>query len=206
MRHKSRKKYYIKFFFILFISQICFGSNFLKNVSFNGKENGLIIEFIFDAPVPPEDINAWQSNTKWFYFTIYNVSTDTSRLLEQTQTNSPVLNFQPILNKQSTQIGIKLKDRVETFEIFKTNKENTLSAHLHYSLEKFPELASVSNYKKKERKFNDKFSRSKSWLLFIGSGYTITGLMNKDDKLNNELKFGVGTLFITYLIHKIWPM
>ena len=112
MRHKSRKKYYIKIFFILFISQICFGSNFLKNVSFNGKENGLIIEFIFDAPVPPEDINAWQSNTKWFYFTIYNVSTDTSRLLEQTQTNSPVLNFQPILNKQSTQIGIKLKERV----------------------------------------------------------------------------------------------
>ena len=88
-----------------------------------------------------EDINAWQSNTKWFYFTIYNVSTDTSRLLRQTQTNSPILNFQPILNKQSTQIGIKLKDRVETFEIFRTNKENTLNAHLHYSLENFPECS-----------------------------------------------------------------
>ena len=163
MRYRNREKYHIITLIILFLSQLSFGSNYLKSITFDGKENGVIIEFVFDSSISPDSVNAWQSNTQWFYFTIYNVLSDTSQLLEQTQLKHPVLTFQPIITEQSTQIGVKLKNRIESFEIFRTNKNNVLNAHLHYSLENFSNLSSVSTYNKRTREFSNKFSRSKSW-------------------------------------------
>ena len=206
MEYRKRKINHIIILSILFLFQKSFGSNYLKDVTFYGKENGLIVEFVFEEAVSPDSVNAWQSQTEWFYFTLYNVLVDTSELLVQTEISNPVLNFQPILTEQSTQIGIKLKNRVESFEIFKTREDNTLNAHLHYSIENFSELSSVSTYKRKKREFNSRFSRSKSWLLLIGSGYTITGLLNKTKEMNTELKIGIGTLVFTYIIHRIWPI
>ena len=206
MEYRKRKINHIIILSILFLFQKSFGSNYLKDVTFYGKENGLIVEFVFEEAVSPDSVNAWQSQTEWFYFTLYNVLADTSELLVQTEIKKPILNFQPILTEQSTQIGIKLKNRVESFEIFKTREDNTLNAHLHYSIENFSELSSVSAYKRKKREFNSRFSRSKSWLLLIGSGYTITGLLNNKKKMNTELKIGIGTLVFTYIIHRIWPI
>ena len=206
MEYRKRKINHIIILSILFLFQKSFGSNYLKDVTFYGKENGLIVEFVFEEAVSPDSVNAWQSQTEWFYFTLYNVLADTSELLVQTEIKRPVINFQPILTEQSTQIGIKLKNRVESFEIFKTREDNTLNAHLHYSIENFSELSSVSAYKRKKREFNSRFSRSKSWLLLIGSGYTITGLLNNNKKMNTELKIGIGTLVFTYIIHRIWPI
>ena len=206
MQYRKRKINHIIILSILFLFQKSFGSNYLKDVTFYGKENGLIVEFVFAEAVSPDSVNAWQSQTEWFYFTLYNVLADTSELLVQTEIKRPVINFQPILTEQSTQIGIKLKNRVESFEIFKTREDNTLNAHLHYSIENFAELSSVSAYKRKKREFNSRFSRSKSWLLLIGSGYTITGLLNNKKKMNTELKIGIGTLVFTYIIHRIWPI
>ena len=206
MEYRKRKINHIIILSILLLFQKSFGSNYLKDVTFYGKENGLIVEFVFAEAVSPDSVNAWQSQTEWFYFTLYNVLADTSELLVQTEIKKPVLNFQPILTEQSTQIGIKLKNRVESFEIFKTREDNTLNAHLHYSIENFSELSSVSTYKRKKREFNSRFSRSKSWLLLIGSGYTITGLLNNKKIMNTELKIGIGTLVFTYIIHRIWPI
>ena len=206
MEYRKRKINHIIILSILFLFQKSFGSNYLKDVTFYGKENGLIVEFVFEEAVSPDSVNAWQSQTEWFYFTLYNVLADTSELLVQTEIKRPVINFQPILTEQSTQIGIKLKNRVESFEIFKTREDNTLNAHLHYSIENFADLSSVSTYKRKKREFNSRFSRSKSWLLLIGSGYTISGLLNNTKKMNTELKIGIGTLVFTYIIHRIWPI
>jgi len=206
MEYRKRKINHIIILSILFLFQKSFGSNYLKDVTFYGKENGLIVEFVFEEAVSPDSFNAWQSQTEWFYFTLYNVLADTSELLVQTEIKKPVLNFQPILTEQSTQIGIKLKNRVESFEIFRTSENNTLNAHLHYPIENFAELSSVSTYQRKKREFNSRFSRSKSWLLLIGSGYIITGLLKDSKKMNTDLKIGIGTLVFTYIIHRIWPI
>jgi len=201
-------KKHINYFLVItlfVLSQDLYGTNYLKNVSFHGKENGLIIEFVFEGSVSPDSINAWQSQTEWFYFTLYNVLADTTELLEHTELTRPVLSFQPIITEKSTQIGIKLTNRVESFEILRINEKNTLNAHLHYPLENFAELSSVRAYNNKKREFSNRFSRSKSWLLLIGSGYTLTGLMDNTKKMNTELKIGIGTLIFTYIIHKLWP-
>ena len=191
---------------ILFCAQKIFASNSLKEVSFSGKENGLIVEFIFENNVSPDSISAWQSQTDWFYFTLYNVKSDTSDLLINTKIKRPVLSFQPILADQSTQIGIKLRNKVESFEIFNANENFILNAHLHYPIENFAELASVVAFKNKEREFNNLFSRSKSWLMLVGSAFTVAGFLNDSDELNTELKIGIGTLLFTYALNKIWPL
>ena len=206
MEYRKRKINHIIILSVLFLFQKSFGSNYLKDVTFYGKENGLIVEFVFEEAVSPDSVNAWQSQTEWFYFTLYNVLADTSELLVQTEIKKPVLNFQPILTEQSTQIGIKLKNRIESFEIFRISEYNTLNAHLHYPIDNFAELSSVSTYQRKKREFNSRFSRSKSWLLLIGSGYTITGLLKDSKKMNTDLKIGIGTLVFTYIIHRIWPI
>ncbi len=189
---------------ILFCFQKIFSSNYLKEVSFSGKENGLIVEFIFENKVSPDSINAWQSQTDWFYFTLYNVKSDTSELLSNTKIKKPVLDFQPILADQSTQIGIKLRNKVESFEIFNANENFILNAHLHYPIEDLAELSSVVAFEKKKREFNSRFSRSKSWLMLVGSAFTIAGLLDDSDGLNTELKIGIGTLLFTYVLNKIW--
>ena len=205
MEYRKRKINHIIILSILFLFQKSFGSNYLKDVTFYGKENGLIVEFVFEEAVSPDSVNAWQSQTEWFYFTLYNVLADTTELLEHTELTRPVLSFQPIITEKSTQIGIKLTNRVESFEILRINEKNTLNAHLHYPLENFVELSSVRAYNNKKREFSNRFSRSKSWLLLIGSGYTLTGLMDNTKKMNTELKIGIGTLIFTYIIHKLWP-
>jgi hypothetical protein len=205
VRFKNRKIHHFLVIVILFLSKDLYAINHLKTVSFQGKENGLIVEFVFENPISPDSINAWQSQTDWFYFTLYNVLSDTTLLLENTLLRKPVQKFQPIIIEKSTQIGIKLKNRIESFEILRMHNNNTLNAQLYYPLENFASLSSVSAYHKEKRKFSSRFSRSKSWLLLIGSGYTLTGLMNDNQKMNTELKIGIGTLVFTYIIHKLWP-
>ena len=34
-----------------------------------------------------------------------------------------------------------------------------------------------------QREFDDSFSRSKNWMFLIGSGYVISGLVSKDEKI-----------------------
>ena len=189
---------------ILFCAQKIFASNSLKEVSFSGKENGLIVEFIFENSVSPDSISAWQSQTDWFYFTLYNVKSDTSDLITNTKIKRPILSFQPILADQSTQIGIKLRNKVESFEIFNANENSIVNAHLHYPIANFAELSSVVAFENEEREFNSRFSRSKSWLMLIGSAFTIAGLLDDSDELNTELKIGVGALLFTYVLNKIW--
>ena len=206
MRYQFIKSGHFFLLIVLFCSQKVSASNYLKKVSFNGKENGLIVEFIFENKISPDSINAWQSQTDWFYFTLYNVKSDTSELLTSTKIKKPVMSFQPISTDQSTQIGIKLKNKIESFDIFNANENFILNAHLHYPIENFAELASVVAFENKEREFNSQFSRSKSWLMLVGSAFTIAGLLNNSDELNTELKIGIGTLLFTYALNKIWPL
>ena len=186
----------LSIFFEVGISQ-----NSLNNITFNNKDNGILVDFNFENPMSSDSIYAWQSDNEWFYFTLYNVFCDTLLLSKNTVYDHPILEFQSIINDRTTQIGLRLKNKVESFEFYKKNQKNLISAHLHYSLDKFKELPLADlNYKKK-REFDNLFSRSKSWLFFIGTGYTISGLLSGKE---NNLRIGISTIFVTFLFNKIW--
>ena len=180
-----------------------FCRNVLTNIEFKEKENGIIVEFKFIDPITPDSVYAWQSDNQWFYFTLHNILSDTLKLEQETTFNLPILDFQPILSSNNTQIGLRLKKRVDSFEFYNRNQKNLLNAHLHYSLDNFDSIILVNTKTKKVREFESLFARSKSWLFILASGYSIASLINdKDTKINVEA--GIITLILSYLINKSW--
>tara|TARA_B110000240_G_C13410030_1_gene414789 strand:+ start:145 stop:708 length:564 start_codon:yes stop_codon:yes gene_type:complete len=184
---------------LCFNNVIC--SNILSNVEFEEKENGIIVEFKFKEPISPDSIYAWQSDNQWFYFTLHNILSDTLKLEQETTFNSPILDFQPIVSNNSTQIGLRLKKRVDSFEFYKKSQKNFLNAHLHYSLDNFKSIALASNKANKSREFDKLFTRSKSWLFILASGYSIATLIN-DENTKINIEAGIVSLILFYLINK----
>ena len=63
----------IKLFVLAYICfQVSLANNVLNNISFQSKENGIMVEFYLSNPMSADSINAWQSQSDWFYFTFYN--------------------------------------------------------------------------------------------------------------------------------------
>ena len=194
---------YLLAVFLLILPQKGKTQNALNDIRFKSKDNGIIVEFEFENTISADSIYSWQSDNDWFYFTLHNVTSDTLSLINKTSYTSPILAFQPIINDKTTQIGIRLSQRVESFELYKRTKTNSINAHLHYSLEKFNEIAMASNKNQSQREFDNSFSRSKNWMFLIGSGYVISSLVSKDEE-NKNLEIGLSAIFLTYIIDKVF--
>ena len=163
----------------------------------------MIVEFDLKNTISADSIYSWQSDNDWFYFTLHNVTSDTLSLINKTSYTSPILAFQPIKNDKTTQVGLRLAQRVESFELYKKSKINSINAHLHYSLEKFNEIPMAINKNQNQREFDNSFSRSKNWMFLIGSGYVISGLVSEDEK-NKNLEIGLNVIFLTYIIDMVF--
>lgn len=194
---------YLLVVFLLILPQKGKTQNTLNDIRFKSKDNGIIVEFEFENTISADSIYSWQSDNDWFYFTLHNVTSDTLSLINKTSYTSPILTFQPIINDKTTQIGIRLSQRVESFELYKKTKTNSINAHLHYSLEKFNEIPMAINKNQGQREFDNSFSRTKNWMFLIGSGYVFSGLFSKDEK-NKNLEIGLSAIVLTYIINKIF--
>ena len=194
---------YLLAVFLLILPQKGKTQNALNDIRFKSKDNGIIVEFEFENTISADSIYSWQSDNDWFYFTLHNVTSDTLSLINKTSYTSPILAFQPIINDKTTQIGIRLSQRVESFELYKKTKTNSINAHLHYSLEKFNEIPMAINKNQGQREFDNSFSRTKNWMFLIGSGYVFSGLFSKDEK-NKNLEIGLSAIVLTYIINKVF--
>ena len=194
---------YLLAVFLLILPQKGKTQNALNDIRFKSKDNGIIVEFEFENTISADSIYSWQSDNDWFYFTLHNVTSDTLSLINKTSYTSPILAFQPIINDKTTQIGIRIAQRVESFELYKKNKTNSINAHLHYSLEKFNEIPMAINKNQGQREFDNSFSHTKNWMFLIGSGYVFSGLFSKDEK-NKNLEIGLSTIVLTYIIDKVF--
>ena len=196
---------YLLAVFLLILPQKGKTQNALNDIRFKSKDNGIIVEFEFENTISADSIYSWQSDNDWFYFTLHNVTSDTLSLINKTSYTSPILAFQPIINDKTTQIGIRLSQRVESFELYKKTKTNSINAHLHYSLEKFNEIPMAINKNQSQKEFDNSFSRSKNWMFLIGSGYVFSGLFSKDEK-NKNLEIGLSAIVLTYIINKVFNL
>ena len=194
---------YLLVVFLFLLPQKGKTQNTLNDIRFKSKGNGIIVEFEFENTISADSIYSWQSDNDWFYFTLHNVTSDTLSLINKTSYPTPILAIQPIINDKTTQIGIRLSKRVESFELYKKTKTNSINAHLHYSLENFNEIPMVINTNQSQREFDNSFSRSKNWMFLIGSVYVISGLVSKDEK-NKNLEIGLSAIVLTYIINKVF--
>ena len=159
-----------------------------------------MIKFISASNVQGKDITGWQSNSGWFYITLYEFYGDSTKFYPK---NIPdvISKFQIIELEESIQIGIKTSSEINYFE-YQTNEEgNSIISILHYSKDVLANVVKNNpsiKYTYNKRKFNG----VKKWLYLTGITLTTSSLLkNENDKMKNiQLTTGSGIIAITAVL------
>ena len=175
----------------------------LEFLSLESKQNGILVHLKLNQTIEMETVTAWQANSGWFYLTLYQITGDSSNLMPSVMP-SDIIEFQIIVENESTQLGLRLKEPIEHYDFFQDKTTNTMVVSLHYSSEYLAQLESIQHLEKasQNRRMPGKL---RSWLYFTGGGLIITGLVAEDDNmLNAQTQTGLGILFTTVVMDLIW--
>jgi len=101
--------------FLLF-SCFVFGQEVtINNLGIDSRKNGTLINIGSTKKIDLEDVTAWYSS-EWFYLTVYNAETDSTKLAGQ-ELGGSITKIEIANNEESTQIALKLRKEIESFEI-----------------------------------------------------------------------------------------
>lgn len=101
--------------FLLF-SCFVFGQEVtINNLEIDSRKNGTLINIGSTKKIDLEDVTAWYSS-EWFYLTVYNAETDSTKLAGQ-ELGGSITKIEIANNEESTQIALKLRKEIESFEI-----------------------------------------------------------------------------------------
>ena len=107
----------------LFFSCFTFGQeNTINNIEIDSRENGTLIKIGGTKKINLKDVTAWYSS-EWFYLTIYNAQADSTKLVNQSS-NEGVAKIEIANNEESTQVALKLRKEIESFEITNPTRKN----------------------------------------------------------------------------------
>ena len=87
----------------------------INNIEIDSKKNGTLINISSTKKIDLEDVTAWYSS-EWFYLTVYNAETDSTKLAGQ-ELGGSITKIEIANNEESTQIALKLRKEIESFEI-----------------------------------------------------------------------------------------
>ena len=192
------------FLLALFISSIYSKDILLESIELDSKSNGIIVTIDMDSTIDQENATAWQTNSGWFYITLYRAKGDTMYLLKD-KLPKGVLDFQVIQGDESFQIGLRLRRNIEHYE-FSFIKKNTLVTSLHYSSEYFSTLDSVKGLDRSENRKGLPDGLRK-WLYLTGTGIIIAGsVKDRDISSNSQTQVGIAMILTTFIIDKIWSI
>ena len=101
--------------FLLF-SCFVFGQEVtINNLEIDSRKNGTLINIGSTKKIDLEDVTAWYSS-EWFYLTVYSAETDSTKLVGQ-ELGGSITKIEIANNEESTQIALKLRKEIESFEI-----------------------------------------------------------------------------------------
>mgnify|MGYP000065894147 FL=1 len=108
---------------LLFFFSFTFGQGAtINNLEIDSRQNGTLINVGSTAKINLKDVTAWYSS-EWFYLTVYNAKTDSTKLANQ-DFNGSVTKIEIANNEESTQIALKLRKKIESFEITNPTRRN----------------------------------------------------------------------------------
>ena len=93
-----------------------------NNIEIDSKKNGTLINISSTKKIDLEDVTAWYSS-EWFYLTVYNAETDSTKLADK-ELGGSITKIEIANNEESTQIALKLKKEIESFEITNPKRKN----------------------------------------------------------------------------------
>lgn len=110
---------------VLFLFFSCFvfaQETTINDIEIDSRKNGTLINVGSTAKINLKDVTAWYSS-EWFYLTVYNAKTDSTKLANQ-DFNGSVTKIEIANNEESTQIALKLRKKIESFEITNPTRRN----------------------------------------------------------------------------------
>jgi len=108
---------------LLFFFSFTFGQEItINNLEIDSRQNGTLINISSTKKIDLENVTAWYSS-EWFYLTIYNAKTDSTKVSNQ-KLDKAITKIEIANNEESTQIALKLRKEIESFEITKPTRKN----------------------------------------------------------------------------------
>lgn len=158
----------ISILFLFFFSFIFAQGVTINSLEVDSRQNGTLINIGSTKKIDLEDVTAWYSS-EWFYLTVYDAKTDSTRLSNQTLSKA-ITKIEIANNEESTQIAFKLKKEIESFEITNPTRKNISfllrlsqeeakkSIAMDDNIELFAESKSKYENTKKSNRFNERNS------------------------------------------------
>ncbi len=169
----------------------------LNDLRIDAKQNGLFLTLRSSLPLKIENITGWV-NEDWFYMTVHQAQGDTTEL-RSTQLIHPILAIENTNADESTQLALRIKGKIENYEFYLSDDEQTIIIALYYPAETVVALLERNGPKRISRlKLN---SRLRSVFYLTGGALTISGVISGDGSEggNTELTLGLIILTGTYL-------
>lgn len=191
----------IAYTFFAFFNLVFAENSRLDKILINSKKNGIILELTSNSNIENKSITGWQSNSGWFYITLYEFYGDSAIFYPK---NIPdiISDFQIIKLDKSIQIGIKTSHSIDNFEYQTSNSKNKIVTILHYSNEILSSI--VSNYPTMDSiNSNKKLNSIKKWLYLTGITTTTSSFLYNDNLKNLQTIAGSAIIAITIIFDLI---
>jgi hypothetical protein len=168
----------------------------IKSFNLYSKKNGIIAEFNVNSINEIKNISGWQAKSGWFYITLYGYDGDTAKIRPQTLPKE-IHKLQIIKVDKSIQLGIKLPNRIEYFNIEPDYNKSTIYTSLYYKNEILTKVIENQSFKYPLSRIN-KLIGLKKWLYTTGLGLTISGISNKQQNIKRtQTGIGLGIIVLT---------
>jgi len=182
---------------IFFINILNANLSTIENINLYSKKNGIIAEFNVNSINEIKNITGWQAKSGWFYITLYGYDGDTAKIRPQTIPKE-IHKLQIIKVDKSIQIGIKLTDRIESFNIQPIYDKSTIYTSLHYKNEILARVIEDESFKYPMMSRTNKFVGLKKWLYVTGFGLSTAGILNKKNDIKlTQTSIGLGIILVT---------
>tara|TARA_B100001769_G_C22029845_1_gene553394 strand:- start:143 stop:760 length:618 start_codon:yes stop_codon:yes gene_type:complete len=159
----------ISILFLFFFSFIFAQGVTINSLEVDSRQNGTLINIGSTKKIDLEDVTAWYSS-EWFYLTVYDAKTDSTRLSNQTLSKA-ITKIEIANNEESTQIAFKLKKEIESFEITNPTRKN-ISFLLRLSQEEAKKSIAMDDNIEQFAESNSKYENTKKSNRFKKSNST----------------------------------
>ena len=159
----------ISILFLFFFSFIFAQGVTINSLEVDSRQNGTLINIGSTKKIDLEDVTAWYSS-EWFYLTVYDAKTDSTRLSNQTLSEA-ITKIEIANNEESTQIAFKLKKEIESFEITNPTRKN-ISFLLRLSQEEAKKSIAMDDNIEQFAESNSKYENTKKSNRFKKSNST----------------------------------
>ncbi|MEE9189923.1 MAG: hypothetical protein V3U16_04040, partial [Candidatus Neomarinimicrobiota bacterium] len=183
-----------------------------EELTIDSKMNGAFITLFSTTPVLEQNVTGWHTETGWFYITILNAVTDTTRIGNEELTD-PISKIEITNYPESTQLAFKIENEVESFDIYTSDAPAGLLISIRFPLE---EVIAALEQEKEEMVLNETeavalndiegqklYRRLRAAMYLTGTSLAISGALMEDSEHVNapnwEIPAGIGLVALTYL-------